>query len=171
MTMPNAQASELGGTGRKSRATVKIPVLGSSPKFAFDTYTLEINQVHNLLWEYLSGRILSKMLPTTLMPFQEGEITGQNYPFSSEVAFPPSSGSKFSLISGGEKFKIWRLTIPRYGIWKLPKYCRQRGRAPIEWRWHRMFAKPWPHRYTFPCSGIFQEKLFLFILSTILGEW
>ena len=45
----NVQASESSGTGRKSRATVKIPVLGHNPKFAHDTYSLEINEVRNRL--------------------------------------------------------------------------------------------------------------------------
>ena len=40
-----AQASESSGTGRMSRATVKIPVLGSTPKFTFETYSLKIDQV------------------------------------------------------------------------------------------------------------------------------
>ena len=90
---------------------MKIPVLGSNPKFAVDTYSLEINQVHNLL----SSHILSKMLLIILEPYQEGGITGQNYPFSSEAAFPSSSGSTFSLIPGGGKFRIRCLTLLRYG--------------------------------------------------------
>jgi len=68
------EASESSGTGRKSRATVKIPVLGRSPKFASETYSMKIDQ--------------------------EGAITGENYPFVSETAFPSSSGSKYRLISG-----------------------------------------------------------------------
>ena len=101
----NFQASESSGTGRKSRATVKIPILSSNPKFAVDTYSLEIDQVHNILCEHLSGRILFKTLLKAPNPFQAGAIKGPDYPFSSEVAFPSPSGSRYSVISGGEKVK------------------------------------------------------------------
>ena len=51
-------------------------------------------------WQYFIIIVLS----ATDRYFQEGAITGENYPFSSEAAFPSSSGSKYRLISGGDRF-------------------------------------------------------------------
>ena len=102
MIESNAQATELGGTGRKSRAIVKIPVLGRNPKFAIDTYSLDVDQVLSFMWGYLFGSISSIMPLTIVGPFQTGEIIGENYPFSSQLAFPSPLGLSYSLIPEGK---------------------------------------------------------------------
>ena len=68
---------------------MQIPILRQNPGFADDVFTLNIDQVDPLNHKYL----------VNLKLFQEGVITGSNYPFTVNLAFPSSADPEYSIKS------------------------------------------------------------------------
>ena len=173
--LPIAQASESSGTGRKSRATVKIPVLGSNPKFALETYSLKIDQVHIPLLGNLLGNTSSYVLSATL--FSGGCNNRGELPLLQWICFSFSVWLKISA-------HINRWQILRFVTWPLSdagvESCLSIADSgtdlqlkPNNVEGIECFQNLHADRYQQPISFLIEvySRWFLFTLVLPTGEW